>query len=76
MLAPVSIARKDMMDAARLLGGIFATFTARDFLGMAQTQYHDLEEEAVNEYLLDFVKEGALREIGPGVYAIAWTGRA
>lgn len=64
--------RQRLRDAACLMGGNFSTFSARDLLGMAQIQMHDLEEEEVNEYLLEFVKDGMLREIGPGVYAINW----
>jgi hypothetical protein len=68
----ISMERKDVMDAARMLGGIFPTFTARDFLGLAMIQHHELEEEDVNDQLLELVKAGCLREVGPAVYAVVF----
>jgi hypothetical protein len=68
----LTINKKDLLDAARMLGGVFQTFTASAYAGLLAVQAHGIEEEQANEVLLEFVSDGALTEVGPGVYSIKW----
>ena len=67
-----TIPRRDLLDAARVIGAALPTFTAREFADVIRTQAGSIEEEDGNQCLLEFVKSGDLREVGPGIYSLPW----
>lgn len=59
----------DLLAAALIFGGFRSTFRVGEFTEFLQTQAHGLSEEEVDERLAAFAERGALRQVGPGVYA-------
>lgn len=66
------ITRADLRDSAMLFAVLHdqPTFSARDFSAFSEVAAIRLDEELANEVLLEVVELGAMREIGPGVYAL------
>ncbi len=73
MTQSATITRQDLHDSAKLFAKMHGapTFRTRDFTAFTGMAALWLDEELANELLLEVVAAGDLREVGPGVYALA-----
>ena len=78
MQARGTICETDLAEAAMLFGALQngRTFTAAEYSAWARIGAVEIEEEQANEILLGIVEKGLMREIGPGVYALADSGKS
>lgn len=64
-----AICKHDICDAALVMAAARPTFSAHDFTEFLSAAGFKYEDDDVNDWLVELVERGRLREVGPAVYA-------